>query len=137
MIPRKRNNDLTQLKDIMKDAKQIMRRKVLFGNAMPKGEDNTKMAEDAFSEAIPVSLSLTQIQNRTVWLRTLCGITSTVRGTFKNEARRLVLCRYDSLSSLETSDSRPDAEHRRDAVSLLLKDHAYLFVSRSFFNFER
>ncbi|KAG1795402.1 uncharacterized protein HD556DRAFT_1442244 [Suillus plorans] len=119
-----------ELKDVKKEAKRVMRRKVLLKNAMPTTERNTGMAKEAFLEVVGrvvsgVSLTASQIPDRTETCKKLSGITTTVRGVFKKEAQRLILNHY-SLS-LEAGDTRSLTDHRETTVAPLLVNHSYLF----------
>ncbi|KAG2115295.1 uncharacterized protein F5147DRAFT_649673 [Suillus discolor] len=81
-----------ELKDVKKEAKQVMCRKVLLENAMPTMERNTEMAEEAFLEAAGHVVS-----DHAETCKKLSGIMTTVRGVFKKEAQWLILNHY-SLS---------------------------------------
>ncbi|KAG1897609.1 uncharacterized protein F5891DRAFT_982576 [Suillus fuscotomentosus] len=88
------------------------------------------MAEEAFLEAAGhvvsgVSLTASQIPDHAETCKQLSGITTTVRGVFKKEARRLILNHY-SLS-LKARDTRSLTDHRETTVAPLLVNHRYLF----------
>lgn len=90
------------------------------------------MAKEAFLEAAGhvasgVSLTASQIPDCAETCMQLSGITTTVRGVFKKEVRRLILNHY-SLS-LEAGDTRSLTDHRETTVAPLLINHSYLFLS--------
>ncbi|KAG1906460.1 uncharacterized protein F5891DRAFT_1181870 [Suillus fuscotomentosus] len=119
-----------ELKDVKKEAKRVMHRKVLLENVMPTMEHNTEMAEEAFLEVAGhvvsgVSLTASQILDCAETWKQLSGITTTVRGVFKKEAQWLILNHY-SLS-LEARDTRSLTDHRETTVAPLLVNHRYLF----------
>lgn len=120
----------------MKEAKQVMRGKVLLENAMPDTAANNAMARAALLEAtkriVPTALldTLPQIiRHYDVSIKTMCTITTTVRTAFKKEARNAILIPEHYNLSLPLSDTRSEADHRRDTVAPLLINQAYLFVS--------
>ncbi|KAG1872152.1 hypothetical protein C8R48DRAFT_670525 [Suillus tomentosus] len=105
-----------ELRDVKKEAKCVMHRKVLLKNVMPTMEQNTEMAEEAFLE----------VAGHTC--KQLSGIMTTVCGVFKKEVQRLIFNHY-SLS-LEAGDTRSLTDHRETTVAMLLVNHSYLFVAK-------
>lgn len=129
-VPQELTDD--DMKNVWKEAKVIMRRKVLYGNAMCVMERNVELAEEAFLEAtrrvVPdISLTASQIPNRVKFCKKLTTIVTTVRGVFKKEARR-VLPNHYSLTP-EGSDAGSLSNHREAVVPPLLVNQTYLFVS--------
>ncbi|KAG2335682.1 hypothetical protein BDR05DRAFT_1006561 [Suillus weaverae] len=119
-----------EAKGVMKEAKQVMRRKVLLGNAMSMTEWNNEIAEEAFLEAaarIAPALTASQIPDRDESCKKLSIITTTVHGVFKKEAWRVLLNHY-SLT-LEAGDTRSLTNHREAVIAPLLVDHGYLFMN--------
>ncbi|KAG2118342.1 hypothetical protein BD769DRAFT_1390681 [Suillus cothurnatus] len=124
--------------EVMKEAKQIMRRKVMLENVMPDTATNKAMARVALLEAtkylVPTTLLDTLahiICHYEVSVKTICTITTTVRTVFKREACNAVLIPDHYGLSLLFSDVRSEANHRQDTVAPLLINQAYLFEDPS------
>ncbi|KAG1880942.1 hypothetical protein F4604DRAFT_1679057 [Suillus subluteus] len=127
-VPQELTDD--NMKNVWKEAKVIMCRKVLYGNAMCVMERNVELAEEAFLEAmrhvvLDILLTASQIPNRVKFCKKLTTIMTTVRGVFKKEARR-VLPNHYSLTP-EGSDAGSLSNHREAVVPPLLVNQTYLF----------
>ncbi|KAG0699637.1 hypothetical protein DFH29DRAFT_877129 [Suillus ampliporus] len=123
----------TELKEMMKEAKLIMRRMVLLENAMPLTAQNGEMVEKALLEAaarVASITSLSQIPNHGICCKTLTTITTTVCSVFKNEARSVLPDHY-SLTPDSITDVALLMEHRQSIVAPLLLNQAYLFTDPS------
>ncbi|KAG1887178.1 hypothetical protein F4604DRAFT_1916995 [Suillus subluteus] len=129
-VPQELTDD--DMKNVWKEAKVIMRRKVLYGNTMCVMERNVELAEEAFLEAMrrvvpDISLTASQIPNRIKFCKKLTTIVTTVRGVFKKEARR-VLPNHYSLTP-KGSDAGSLSNHREAVVPPLLVNQTYLFMN--------
>ncbi|KAG0694425.1 hypothetical protein DFH29DRAFT_1006341 [Suillus ampliporus] len=124
----------TELEEMMKEAKLIMRQMVLLENAMLLTVQNGEMAEKALLEAaarVASIMSLSQIPNHGVCCKTLTTITTTVCSVFKNEARSMLPDHY-SLTPDSITDAALLMEHRQSIVAPLLLNQAYLFIQVQF-----
>ncbi|KAG1853040.1 hypothetical protein F4604DRAFT_1686495 [Suillus subluteus] len=125
---------LMDFKEVMKEAKQVMRHKVLLENAMPDTATNMAMAQATLLEAVkrivPTALLNTLariLHHYNTSVRTICTITTTVRTAFKKEARNAILVPEHYNLTLPLDDPRSQTDHRRDTVGPLLIDQVYLF----------
>ncbi|KAG1851930.1 hypothetical protein F4604DRAFT_1686752 [Suillus subluteus] len=112
---------LMDFKEVMKEAKQVMWRKVLLENAMPDTATNMAMAQATLLEAVkcivPTALLNTLariLHHYDTSVRTICTIMTTVRTAFKKEAHNAILVLEHYNLTLPLDDPRSQTDHRQD-----------------------